>query len=140
MATASAKRPSKSDFVRQILKKDPRANRKAVEEAWIAAGHEGPISSALVSTLRSKLGLIGNARVSKSRRGASKRNGKATTQESGTPTGTSRAPRSGAQQRAIAEIEGDIDRLIFKMMVVGGLERIEDELRKVRRLLYRSLL
>ena len=39
---------------------------------------------------------------------------------------------------ALAEIEGDIDRLIFKLMDVGGMEEIEDELRKARRLLYRS--
>ena len=40
--------------------------------------------------------------------------------------------------RSIAEVEADIDRLIFKLMGVGGMESIEDELRKVRRLLYRS--
>ena len=39
---------------------------------------------------------------------------------------------------ALAEIEGDIDRLIFKLMDVGGMEEIEGGLRKVRRLLYRS--
>jgi hypothetical protein len=39
----------------------------------------------------------------------------------------------------MAEIERDIDRLIFKLMNVGGMEDIEGELRKVRRLLYRSL-
>ena len=38
----------------------------------------------------------------------------------------------------MGEIEGDIDRLIFKLIAVGGMETIEDELRKVRRLLYRS--
>src|SRR5438874_1013748 len=121
MATASAKRPSKSDFVRQILKKDPTANRKAVEEAWLAAGHEGPISSALVSTLRSKLGLTGNgqgsskpadgngaaeskatARASKTRRAASKPRGKAPTQGSGAQAATKRDPRAGDRRRVIA--------------------------------------
>jgi hypothetical protein len=45
---------------------------------------------------------------------------------------------SGARDQALAEIEEDMDRLIFKLMVVGGFESIEHELRKVRRLLYRS--
>jgi hypothetical protein len=40
--------------------------------------------------------------------------------------------------RLLAEMEGDIDRLIFRLMRVGGMEQIEDQLRKVRRLLYRS--
>jgi hypothetical protein len=157
MATASAKRPSKSDFVRQILQKDPRANRRAVEEAWLAAGHEGPISSALVSTLRRKLGLMGNgqgsskpadgngaaeskatARTSKTRRAASKRRGKAPTQGSGAQAATKQGPGPGNRRRVLAEIEGDIDRLIFKLMGFGGLEDIEGGLRKVRHLLYRS--
>src|SRR5262249_12026319 len=30
-------------------------------------------------------------------------------------------------------VEGDIDRLIFKLMVVGGLEEVEDALRRGRR-------
>src|SRR5262249_21371413 len=40
---------SKSAFVRDFIGKNPTANRKAVEGAWRKAGHEGPISSALVS-------------------------------------------------------------------------------------------
>jgi hypothetical protein len=41
--------------------------------------------------------------------------------------------------RFLAEVEADIDRLLFRLMGAGGLETIEDGLRKVRRLLYRSL-
>ena len=39
---------------------------------------------------------------------------------------------------ALTELEGDIDRLIFKVMGVGDLTQIEDSLRQVRRLLYVS--
>ena len=49
-----------------------------------------------------------------------------------------RMPRSVGRDGALAEIEGDIDRLIFKLIALGGMEEIEDELRKVRRLLYHS--
>ena len=35
------------------------------------------------------------------------------------------------------DVERQLDRLIFKLIALGGLEAIEEELRKVRRLLYR---
>jgi hypothetical protein len=156
MATKTEKGPSKTTFVRDLLRKNSTANRKAVEEAWREAGHEGPISSALVSNLRRELGLTGNqrddsrptngnatteppkAKARKSRRKKRRRsaNGKASGLQ--TTPATERKPRSGGRDKAIAEIEGDIDRLIFKLMDVGGMEEIEGGLRKVRRLLYRS--
>jgi hypothetical protein len=45
-------------------------------------------------------------------------------------------PRPAGRDKALDEIEGDLDRLIFKLIALGGMEQIEDELRKVRRLLY----
>jgi hypothetical protein len=128
-ATVRGGQQGKTAFVRDFIKKDPTANRKAVEEAWLAAGNEGPISGALVSNLRSEMGLTGK-----------KRSRPAKGRVTGTipePTGV-RRPRSGGRDAALAEIEGDIDRLIFKMMGVGGMETIEDELRKVRRRLILS--
>jgi hypothetical protein len=154
MATASAKGPSKTAFVRNFIKTNPTANRKAVEEAWRAAGHEGPISSSLVSNLRTELGLtgkkpdasqprsgadaVGSVKVTSSkpkkrrRRAQSKASG-----VNGTPA-TQRKPRTGNREQVFTEIEGDIDRLIFKLMVAGGMEKVEDALREVRRLLYRT--
>jgi hypothetical protein len=129
MATRTKKAPNKSAFVRDFLQRDPKANRKAVEEAWLASGHEGVISSALVSHLRSKLGLTRKKR----ERGAKSR-------ASGTMAEPilERKPRSAGRDKALDEIEGDLDRLIFRLIALGGMETIEDELRKVRRLLYRS--
>jgi hypothetical protein len=159
MATASAKGPKKTDFVRRFVKKNRTANRKAVEEAWRDAGNEGPISSGLVSNLRRELGLTGNkrggseptvgngaaespkatARASKLGTSASKQNGKAPFQNNGTqaPPTTKREPQSGNRDGVLAEIEADIDRLIFKLMSMGGMDDIEEGLRGVRRLLYR---
>jgi hypothetical protein len=156
MATKTQKAPNKTAFVRDFITQNPQANRNAVEEAWRAAGHEGLISSALVSNLRSELGLTGNLR-----------SGSRTAESNGAPEsvkatagrkkskkrgrgakGTaSRAvaepikelmPRSVGRDGALVEIEGDIDHLIFKLIALGGMETIEEELRKVRRLLYRS--
>ena len=156
MAKKAKTGPSKTSFVRDFIQKNPTANRKAVEEAWLAAGHEGPISSALVSNLRSKMGLTGNLRT-----------GPRTAESNGAPESVKatagrkkhkkrgrgakgkaigivaepakeRKPRSGGLDVAIDEIEGDIDRLIFKLMSVGGMDEIEDELRRVRRRLILS--
>jgi hypothetical protein len=143
---------SKSAFVRHFIRKNRSANQKAVEEAWHEAGHEGTISSALVSTIRRELGLIGNkrgasrptdgdgapealqAKASKPRRRGRRRK---TSDASGTPA-PARKPSSGGRDRALAEIEQDLDRLVYKLMTLGGFEAIEHELRKVRRLLYLS--
>jgi hypothetical protein len=157
MATASATGQSKTAFVRDFIRKNPSANRKDVEEAWLAAGNEGPIHSSLVSNLRAEAGLTGKKR----RGGRSRRaegDGAVASAQAATPaakpkrrgrkkgrkakanatTATERQPRSGGRDKALAEIEQDIDRLIFKLMVAGGFEGIEGELRKVRRLLYHS--
>jgi hypothetical protein len=61
MATAT-KAPGKSEFIKQVLDKDPFANFKTVNEAWTSAGNEGSISQALVNKLRSEAGLSGNLR------------------------------------------------------------------------------
>jgi hypothetical protein len=147
MATKIKKTVKKSAFVRDILQKNPTANRQAVEEAWLAAGHDGVISSALVSGLRARMGLTGGSksagsnvtsesvnatsrRLKGKKRGRPAKNGVAGIKE--------REPRSGGQDSALSEIEVELDRLVFKLMSVGGLEEIDVELRKVRRLLYRS--
>jgi hypothetical protein len=146
MATKTKKAPNKSSFVRDFIQKNPQANRRTVEEAWLAAGHEGVISSALVSNLRAKLGLTGGSRNAESTRtpesaktasrGPKKKPGRPA--RSGAAGTIERKPRSGGRDAALAEIEGDIDRLVFKLMALGGMEKIEDELRRFRRLLYRS--
>src|SRR4051812_48718640 len=61
MATVT-RAPSKSDFIKQVLGKNPQATFKTVNEAWTEAGNEGSISQALVNKLRSEAGLSGNVR------------------------------------------------------------------------------
>jgi hypothetical protein len=152
MATKTKRGPNKTSFVRDFIQKNPTANRKAVEEAWLAAGHEGAISSALVSNLRTKMGLTGGSKAAgshgapesakatarKPRRKKRGRPARHKVSEVVAEAPAVRMPRSSGRDRALAEVEADIDRLIFKLIALGGLEEIEDELRKVRRLLYRS--
>jgi hypothetical protein len=147
--------PSKTAFVRDFLRKNLTANRKAVEEAWRSAGREGPIQSSLVSNLRREMGLSSSRRggarpaegdgavespkakrASKTRKRRRSRNGGASAARS--TAAAERKPLSHARDKTLAEIERDIDHLIFKLTVVGGFEGVEDELRKVRRLLYHS--
>jgi hypothetical protein len=156
MATKTKKSPNKTAFVRDFVQKNPTANRKAVEDAWREAGHEGSISSALVSNLRSELGLTGNLR-SGSRTAGSNGTPASVKAKARRPKHTKRGrgakgrasgivvestegqmPRSVGRDGALAELERDIDRLIFKLIALGGMEEIEEGLRKVRRLLYRS--
>ena len=61
MATVT-RAPGKSDFIKQVLGKNPQATFKAVNEAWTEAGNEGSISQALVNKMRSEAGLSGNLR------------------------------------------------------------------------------
>jgi hypothetical protein len=80
--------------------------------------------------------LRAKAKASKPKGRGRRRKGKASDADGTLATGPK--PSSGGWARALAEIEQDIDRLIIKLMAAGGLETIEVELRKVRRLLYRN--
>jgi len=160
MATLETAREGKTDFVKEVLAKDPRANTSAVNEAWQKAGRTGQISATLVNKLRSSLGLAGNlrARTKKLPQPATNAKGvytgkkrgrklKTAAAVAGTPHANGRKVddsqpqtaargRVGARHYALEELEADFDRLLFKVMGVGGLEPIEESLRQSRRLLY----
>jgi hypothetical protein len=134
----------KTAFVVEHLRQNPDATDDEINEAWASAGNDGGISGSLFYKIRAKKGLT-------RRRGARGRGiGKqrrARSSSMGTTVGRTAEPAVGTpvpldrrtnRGRIIEEVESDIDRLIFKLIAVGGMETIEDELRKVRRLLYRS--
>jgi hypothetical protein len=149
MATATTTRnQGKSAFIKELLFDNPKANVTAVNEAWKAAGMEGKISDSLVNKQRSELGLTGNLR--KGRRPASGKNAANTAKTKKVATTTKIARKAHNEARrgvrapvtksrgadldlVIADVERDIDGLIFKLMEVGGLLDIEDALRVVRR-------
>jgi hypothetical protein len=163
MPATKARNQGKTSFVKELLIDHQMANTKAVNEAWKAAGMEGTISETLVNKMRSVLGLTGNLRkrsqpVSGDAVAAATKTKKSAKPKPASPTPKTkpkgkaqaavkfsapapaavRTARAGDRDRLLAEAEGDIDRLIFKLMVVDGMERIEDELRRVRRQLVRS--
>ena len=44
--------------------------------------------------------------------------------------------KTSSHHESLEELEADIDRLLFKVMGLGGLSAIEESLRQARRLLY----
>jgi hypothetical protein len=138
MVAATETTPNKSDFVVAVLKQNPRANPKVIREAWAKAGNEGTISTTLVSKFRRQLGLTGNI---KGRRGPGRPRGSSRKAANGhtAPEGNGTVVTASATRTSrgglLAEVESDIDRVIFKLMGVRGFEDIEDKLRSVRRLL-----
>jgi hypothetical protein len=151
MPAARTRDQGKTSFVKEVLNDNPQANSKAVNLAWTEAGMEGTISDTLVNKMRSQLGLAGNLR------------GKRRTRKGSGATGTrpytgkkrGRKPKSafvtqvsdadgittmtGRRKGRLADIEAELDVLLFKVMNLGGLTEIENALRETRRRLYASL-
>jgi hypothetical protein len=163
MATLTARKKGKTEFVQEVLAKNPLANTTAVNDEWKSTGQTGSISATLVNKQRAALGLAGNLRaknktkpdsapVNKVQYTGKKRGRK----PKGTVTDTvlHTAPHSNGRKtdppavtlelrgktsrhhESLEELEADIDRLLFKVMGLGGLSAIEESLRQTRRLLY----
>ncbi len=136
MATTATRSRGKSAFIKEVLIDNPKANATAVNEAWTAAGMEGTISNSLVNKLRSEMGFAGNLHRKKGRKS------KTAGQKRGRPAGAAERAvsqsetRGGDRYNLLADMEADIDRLIFKAMRIGSLPHIEESLRETRRLLY----
>ncbi len=163
MATKTvAPKHNKSEFAKDVLTRNPHANATAVNDAWTKGGKQGQISATLVNKLRATMGLTGNLRAKRKKTGAPSaaklHSGPKALVRSSRPESTGRAGvgHSGSNgkgvehasvsaglaiQRAVPfntlhELEADIDRLIFRVMALGGSPPIEDALRQARRLLY----
>ena len=131
-------------FVKELLVDNPHANTQDVIEAWQAAGMKGTISPSLISKVRAESGLAGNPRGKRRRRTTTavagstsrgKRRGRPPKQAAGEVDGTGQV---GARRRknTIDDLEVDFDRLLLKVIGQGNLTRVEDALRRARRLLY----
>jgi hypothetical protein len=98
-----------------------------INKAWRKAGMKGSISVSLVNKVRSDLGLAGNIRP-----GPKKSAGKTKA------AGVHAKSRLGNRERMLAEMESRIDRLIFDLLEIGGIEKAEDALRAARRVVVRA--
>jgi hypothetical protein len=140
-----ASSPGKSMFVKEYLNDHPQGNVSAVNEAWRAAGFKGTISAALINKLRASMGLTGNLRGSsgKSRPSASgKKRGRprreTTASVNGKPAGQPRGRKSD-RTHALLNVEAEIDKLVFQVMLIGDLPDVEEALREARRRIYGAL-
>jgi hypothetical protein len=136
MATATRTRDQgKTAFLKEFLLDNPTANPTAANEAWVEAGMPGTVSASLVNKLRSKLKLTGNLRAGRKKRtgtpSVAPRMASAT--RSATPAAAHTTRASG---RTLAEIEADLDRLIYRVMGIKGLDDVAEKLRATRRALY----
>jgi hypothetical protein len=133
----------KTAFVKEFLGENPQGNVQAVNEAWTKSGKDGSIGSTLVNKMRSQMGLTGNLRgkTKKSKAKPTSTGKKLGRPRKETTAATNGQPRGRKSNRSLAldELEAEIDRLIFKVMVVGDLTQIEDSLRQTRRLIYGAL-
>jgi hypothetical protein len=163
MTTTATRKDNKTQFVKDVLGRNGRANAEAVNLAWTEARREGTISAALVNKLRATLGLTGNLRPSAKRKNGQPSSGKAPytgkkrgrkpknqatagfalspSHVNGRNTVRAAEPvesrgKARMQFGSLEDVEADIDRLIFKVMALGGMPEIEDTLRQARRLLY----
>lgn len=152
MPTGGVRNEGKSQFVKDVLKKNPFANAQAVNEEWKSSGKTGEISSTLVNKLRSSEGYSGNlrsgrkpsfkARVSTKvitlgkRRGRKPKSAHAPLMASRADAHTALRAPSMAHKSDFDQIEADLDRLLYKVMDLDGMSAVEGELRKARRLLY----
>jgi hypothetical protein len=160
--TKVAPKHNKSQFAHEVLTKNPQANATAVNDAWMKGGRDGQISATLVNKLRATMGLTGNLRAKRKKTGstpaanlhsAPKLLLRTAKSESTGRVGVGRSASNGrghehasisagplnhreVPSHALDELEADIDRLIFRVMALGGSPAIEDALRQARRLLF----
>jgi hypothetical protein len=149
----STRRPGvnegKQAFLEQMLKKNPKVGLEEVVQAWIAAGHEGAISQSYLGKVKSNLGLtklrdksrsVASASTkSQTRRAPEPRHAGRPAAAASPERAATRAGNNHDRSRTLDEIESDLDRLMHRMMGVGGLGDAERALRKVRRLVSREI-
>jgi hypothetical protein len=140
MPATATRSQGKSKFVREVLNDNPQANAAAVNKAWRAAGMSGFISAGLVNHLRSRLGLSGNLRGGrrKTTKATGTRQGRSPMQI-GTGANGSTPAMARKQSSELMGLEVEIDRLMMKVVEIGQLSQVEEELRRARRHIYAGM-
>src|SRR5207237_603347 len=104
-----AKGRSKQQFVKGVLQTRPEAGTREVNRAWTKAGNEGTISPSSVAKVRSELGL-------------SRRPPRTSAATNGRTVDPVQGPLASAPTD---ELEKDLDRILFRIMGMGGMPEIE---------------
>lgn len=133
-----------------MLGREPKANVKAINGAWKAAGNDGTISDSVIYKVKRDLGVTGVDTPAPVKAGPTSAKGP----EAGPailpktetrpelygetvlpPVGGS---KSGDRERVLDRVEDGIDDLIIELKQLGGMEVALESLRKVRRVVVRS--
>ncbi len=156
MASGPGVNHGKTDFVKDYLDQHQDAKHEAVNDAWVAAGHEGTVSDSLVNKVRQKLGLTGRRRTRTASRAqrdpARDPKTRDLSQSKGDHPGptprpsseakvskrTTLATRSGDDDDILDELEEGIDELVQRIREMGGRPDVVKALRRARRLLVRG--
>ena len=134
---ATAKAEGKSGFLKEFLVDHPDAAKDAIDAAWREAGHEGTISTSLISKVRREEGGKGVAKGKSRPRGApAKASGGPVTASSARPA--SPVGPGGDRISVLIRLEGALDELLHEIKLTGGLPEFEETLRRARRILVRS--
>lgn len=151
--------PNKTAFIREQLERDGNLDAKAINRAWSEAGQGGDLSDNLIYKTRASMGIKGRratpaegdggaARPESSPKGgepaaapeavppARSSNGRHASPPAEELTRPSRV--GGGHGRALHEIEGEIDELMFRLRGLGEFAEVLEALRTARRLLVRS--
>ena len=133
---AMGKAEGKSGFLKEFLVDNPDAAKEAIDAAWQEAGHEGTISTSLISKVRRDLEQGGKG-VAK---GKSRPRGAPAKASRGPVTASSAAPEAPGGDRAgvLMRLEGALDDMLHEIKLTGGLPEFEETLRRARRILVRS--
>jgi hypothetical protein len=141
MPATATRNQGKSMFIKEVLNNDPFANHEAVNKAWRAAGMSGSISPTLVSRMRSRMGLTGNLGRGRrrKRRTAGTRGGRPAGPAPSGANGSTRVMGRGRKLNLL-DLEIEIDRLLMKVVEIGSLPDVENDLRRARRHLYAGMI
>jgi hypothetical protein len=151
----------KSEFVTRFLERNPEANYNAANEAWRRAGNKDGISTSLFYKAKSEVTASAAKRTTNGAHAAlTASRPKAAAEPARKPAapapqgiltsaanGLESTPRStgkvsGGPRKFDADVlddlEAQMDRLIYRIMQIDGLDEVQQHLRRARRLLVRS--
>jgi hypothetical protein len=158
MAQKSRPGKRKSSFVTELLGRKADASQRAINKAWTDGGNEGTISASLVQKVRSRLERTHGEPTRRDSEapaapkhersgsdGAASQSAEPVSPQVHQKNGPVLQPAMGAgaavanvRERVLDELEADFDRLLFRLMDLGGMTEVEDALRRARRLLILS--
>lgn len=123
---------NKSEFIRNVLEKNPEASAKDVQTAWTEAGETEELNPTLYYQIRQKLGLSrGRGR----RRGGRKRKAEA----GATPVAARAVTANGSSNDDYLALESQIDKLVAQAEAIGD-SKLASDLRQARRRVSAKLL